>query len=178
MTMYQSKAASLTIGIPTVNSIFLNGYLLLFLLILCGFAIYDIRYKRVPNKALIFFAPIALMSPVVLILSEGGWPVHAVPLLLNVSVAMLGAFLGGGILLLAGLISGGGIGGGDIKLAAVLGFVYGPFGITGILLVAAPAAMVYSVIRRKRSGGQTLHLAFVPFILLGSFLLTAIKLFV
>ena len=166
------------IGTLTVNNIWLDCYLLLIILILCGFAVYDIQNKRVPNRALIFFLPVAMMAPIVMSLTKGEFSINITSLLHNALFAVFGALLGGGILLLAGLISGGGIGGGDIKLTAILGFIYGPFGITGMLLVAAPVAMIYSTIRKKQPKGDNLRLAFVPHILLGSLSITAIKLFI
>jgi len=41
----------------------------------------------------------------------------------------MGFLFGGLLLLIAAMVSNNGIGGGDIKLAALLGILYGPYGV-------------------------------------------------
>lgn len=71
---------------------------------------------------------------------------------------------------------GCGVGGGDIKLAAVMGFAYGPSRMTAILLAASGLATLAALIvnhRNKRTNAQkTLSLPFVPFLAAGSLLAT------
>lgn len=57
--------------------------------------------------------------------------------------SIVGFLLGGGSLLLVGLINQGGIGGGDIKIAAVLGIWLGGFYITFVLLISTILLFVY-----------------------------------
>lgn len=160
------------IGTPTVSSCILSGYGLLLLAAVVGFAIYDIRHKRVPNKALAFSLPIFLAAPFLNTAAQG-FP-SILPALLN---ALLGAGAGFGILLLAALLSktGAGVGGGDIKLAAALGFAYGPNKILFILLLASilclPAAGYFS--RTKK--GRPVSLPFVPFMATGCLVLIVIR---
>lgn len=162
----------MTIGTPTVSSVVSSGYELLLLSAIAGFAIYDIRHKRVPNKALAFSLPIFLAAPFLYTMAQG--QPHSLPALLN---ALLGAGAGFGILLLAALLSkgGAGVGGGDIKLAAAMGFAYGPHRILFILMLASvlclPAAGFFS--RMKK--GQSASLPFVPFMATGCLVLTAIR---
>lgn len=160
------------IGIPTVNSFISLGYELLLLTVTAGFAIYDIRHKRVPNKALAFSLPIFLAAPFLHCAAQELPGI--LPALLN---ALLGAGAGFGILLLAALLSktGAGVGGGDIKLAAALGFAYGPHRILFILLLASvlclPAAGYFS----RTHKGRPVSLPFVPFMATGCLVLTVIR---
>lgn len=145
---------------------------LLLLAVIAGFALYDIRHKRVPNKALAFSLPVFLATP--LIRAAGQGLPGFLPAGLN---ALLGAAAGFGILLLAALLSrnGAGVGGGDIKLAAAIGFAYGPCGILPVLLTASilclPVTGFYSRIKK----GQPLSLPFVPFMAIGCLAVTAIR---
>lgn len=169
---YPSTAAYTTIGTPTVNSFISSDYELLLLAVIAGFAVYDIRHKRVPNKALAFSLPIFMAAP---FLHSAARELPGIfPSVLN---ALSGAGAGFGILLLAALLSkgGAGVGGGDIKLAAAMGFAYGPHRILFILLLASvlclPAAGYFG--RAKKE--QPVSLPFVPFMAAGCLVLTAIR---
>lgn len=155
-----------------MNSFISSGYELLLLTVIAGFAVYDIRHKRVPNKALAFSLPIFLAAP---FLHSAARELPGIfPPVLN---ALSGAGAGFGILLLAALLSkgGAGVGGGDIKLAAAMGFAYGPHRILFILLLASvlclPAAGYFG--RAKKE--QPVSLPFVPFMAAGCLVLTAIR---
>lgn len=145
-------------------------------LCIAGFAVYDVFTKRVPNKALLLFCTVALASPVINALdpnlSVSGQ--SFVPLMLS---ALLGAVAGFVVLLAAAIASNGGngVGGGDIKIAAVMGFIYGPAGIISILLTASLLALPAGLIRRKQTKGQALRLPFVPFMAVGCLAVTIIK---
>ena len=78
----------------------------------------------------------------------------------------MGAAAGFLLLLFAALISkeGTGIGGGDIKLAAILGYLYGPYRLAGILLTASLLASLAAFLFRKQKS-----IPFVPFLAAGSF---------
>lgn len=169
-------AACSTIGTPivlTVNSPAAIGCELSLLLSMLWFSIYDIRYKRVPNKALVLFLPIFLIVPFATmfpIQSELDFWVRVAPMLTQ---ALLGAITGFGILLLSALIANGGIGGGDIKLAALLGFACGPYRTLSILLIATVLCIPTAAIVRRKRQATPLSMPFVPFLAVGS-LLTAI----
>jgi len=132
---------------------------------LTGFAAYDIRTRRVPNRALVFFCPVALASLPVHIQGTGA----SFQAALGVSLA--GCAVGFLILLTAALLSKGGtgVGGGNIKLAAATGFIYGPYRMLGILMIAtllsACAALI--ILCRRKSRTRPLSLPFVPFIAAG-----------
>lgn len=157
----------MTIGTPIVSSVVSSGYELLLLAAIAGFAIYDIRHKRVPNKALAFSLPIFLAAPFLYTMAQG-------QPLLN---ALLGAGAGFGILLLAALLSkgGAGVGGGDIKLAAAMGFAYGPHRILFILMFASVLCLPAAGFFGRMKKGQPASLPFVPFMATGCLVLTAIR---
>ncbi len=73
----------------------------------------DIRYMLIPDKVLLFFAPIFLALRLLWMPLDPWWD------------ALVGAGVGFGLLLLIAVVSRGGMGGGDIKLFAVLGLVLG-----------------------------------------------------
>ena len=162
----------MTIGTRTVSSLIATGYELLLLAVMAGFAVYDFCHKRVPNKALAFSLPIFFAAPFLHTMAQG-LP-GLLPALLN---ALFGGGVGFGILLLAALLSkgGAGVGGGDIKLAAAMGFAYGPHGILFILLLASALCLpVAGYFSRAKKGGPA-ALPFVPFMAAGCLVLTAIR---
>lgn len=55
----------------------------------------------------------------------------------------MGFLFGGLLLLIAAMVSNNGIGGGDIKLAALLGILYGPYGVLFILAAASLSALPF-----------------------------------
>ncbi|MBG9771082.1 prepilin peptidase [Bacillus vallismortis] len=83
-----------------------------FISLLIMAAVTDIHYMLIPNKILIFFLP--FLGAARLISPLDSWYAD-----------LLGAAAGFVFLALFAAITGGGIGGGDIKLFAVIGFVLG-----------------------------------------------------
>lgn len=166
----------MTTGTRTVNSTIVFSYYLLVFLIIAWFAVYDIIYKRVPNAALILFSTVALASPVINALgpNSGADGQSFIPPILS---ALSGAVAGFVILLAAAIASkgGNGVGGGDIKLAAAMGFIYGPYGIIFILLIATLLAMPAGLMRKRQTKEQTLRLPFVPFMAAGCLAVTILK---
>lgn len=132
---------------------------------IAGFAAYDLRKRRIPDRALLIFLPFAFMAPLI---RAGATGTAALPLLFLSSLA--GAAVGFLILLAAAMMSkeGAGIGGGDIKLAAAMGFIYGPFHMLAILYIASGlAACVFLAAGKRRRNGMP-ALPFVPFLMAGS----------
>jgi leader peptidase (prepilin peptidase) / N-methyltransferase len=72
----------------------------------------DIKYMLIPDKILLFFAGFFLLERIFIPLSPW-WD------------SLLGAAIGFTLLLVISMVSNGGMGGGDIKLYALLGFVLG-----------------------------------------------------
>mgnify|MGYP001061512297 FL=1 len=145
-----------------MNSLISLSYETLVFCCLTGFAAYDIRTRRAPNQALFFFCPDALAS----------LPVHmqgtGASFQASLGFSLAGCAAGFLILLTAALLSrgGAGVGGGDIKLAAATGFIYGPYRMLGILMLAAllSACAVLIILCRRRGRAKPLSLPFVPFI--------------
>ena len=136
-----------------------------------AFAVYDARTKRVPNRGLVSFSVlVAAALPVRYLFEQPG------SLAGYAGLCLAGGLLGGGILLAAALASRGGIGGGDIKLATVLGVFYGPYEITAVLLVGTLAAFLYGLARRRKASSKELHIAYAPFLAAGAVLLFIFKL--
>ena len=50
-------------GIPIENNLW-TAYLLTIFFVVAGFAVYDVLYRRVPDRALVFFIPLASLAPV------------------------------------------------------------------------------------------------------------------
>ena len=107
------------IGILSVNKLLIT-YHALTLLFLAGFALYDKRHHRIRNAALLAFLPWCLLS---LPLAAYACPWMAFPeTMLRCAIGFLSGFL---LLLSVSLATNGGIGGGDIKLVALLGIPSG-----------------------------------------------------
>lgn len=176
------------------HTIIIHAYRLLVFACTAGFAAYDLRTRRVPDRALLLFCPVALAAPFLNALdsftirngqtalnieltaasAEKGLSqfLSALPPALLSSLA--GAAAGFLILLAAALFSknGAGVGGGDIKLAAVMGFAYGSSCMINILLIAsglaATASLIIAIQKRNGDTQKILSLPFVPFLAVGS----------
>ena len=189
MIIRLSGKACLTTGTPTVSSraaILIHE--LLVLACTAGFGAYDLRTRAVPYRALLLFTPIAAFAPFLQALAGpdsqtvsqriSGAPASPIGIFLSTFLPALLASLAGAaagflILLTASLISAGGtgVGGGDIKLAAVLGFCYGVSRMLFVLLTASALALAASFItarKNKRKMQGNLSLPFVPFLAAGS----------
>ncbi|MEH6942790.1 prepilin peptidase [Bacillus sp. JJ722] len=92
------------------SSEILIAYTLISLLVII--TVSDLAYMIIPDKVLLFFASLFLL-------------LHIYPGSLHIIDSLFGAAVGFGILLVIALISNGGMGGGDIKLFAVLGLLLG-----------------------------------------------------
>ncbi len=142
------------IGIQTVSSPVEVFYQITILIIVAGFAIYDYKYKIVPDKFLLLLIPIVLFAAPIATFSMFN-------LGMAFSDSIFGFVAGGLITLMAAVITSGGIGGGDIKLCAILGFVYGIYGILFILIVSCITCIVAMLLSRREKEES---MAFVPFI--------------
>lgn len=165
-------------GIPIENNLW-TAYLLTIFFVVAGFAVYDVLYRRVPDRALVFFIPLAALAPVLqgyFLLNHGLPPLFLLPVATH---ALVGALLGFCIPLAAALATNGtGLGGGDIKFCGILGLVYGPSGMALVFLTAAVTAMpVIFLLRRLYRTGQPLAIPFLPFLACGCCTATLAQLF-
>lgn len=149
-------------GIPSVSSLY-AAYQLATLAILAGIAIYDARHHLILNSTLLpFFIWCLLSIPVRHMCGSASYPA----LLLS---CLDGFLAGGGLMLASAALGRGSIGGGDIKLAALLGILYGALNITLIVMAAALlAAAVMLIYRRKKP--EICAIPFAPFLLAGCML--------
>ena len=103
-------------GTPIESNVWM-AYLLTVFLVVTGFAVYDILYRRVPDRALVFFIPLAALAPLIqvyFILEYGRTPIFIWPV---VAEALVGALLGFCIPLAAAMATGGsGMGGGGYQI--------------------------------------------------------------
>lgn len=133
-------------------------------IILCLFSIYDIRFHIVKNRTLLWFVPWCLISlPIYSYVT--GLPMEVLTLR-----AALGFLNGGLILLTASMATSGGVGGGDIKLAALLGFILGATRVCILLFGACIIALLVILIKNTFTGKQAGRLPFVPFLFAGMLL--------
>ena len=114
-------------GIPTVNDRILFLYELLAFVCIAGFAAYDLKKRRVPDRALLLFLPFALMAPLV----RTGLPGTALlPLLFLFSFT--GAAAGFLVLLCAAMVSKEGAGIAFVALPTIAKQTNGNTEIVGI----------------------------------------------
>ncbi|MEK4228874.1 prepilin peptidase [Solibacillus sp. FSL H8-0538] len=131
---------------------------LLFISLLVIINVSDIAYMLIPNKILLFFAPLLMIARIFAPL-DPWWD------------SALGAVIGFGILLLIAIISNGGMGGGDIKLFFVIGLVLGTMHTLLTLFLASVIGMVVGIIVLKvRGQGRKTPVPFGPSIALAAVL--------
>ncbi|QTV80932.1 prepilin peptidase [Microbacterium sp. NIBRBAC000506063] len=129
----------------------------------------DARTHRLPNRIVL---P-TLAGVLLLVALEALLLLDATRLLRSLA----GMLLLGGFFLALRLLSRGGMGGGDVKLAAVLGAVLGWHGWTALALGAASAfllASLYALVLMllRRATGKT-RIAFGPWMIVGAVLAIA-----
>jgi leader peptidase (prepilin peptidase)/N-methyltransferase len=126
-----------------------------FLSILITVAVIDIHHRIIPNG--IVLTGFVLGIPLVIYTPGSLWN------------GILGALLGGGLLLLVAIASRGGMGGGDIKLAAMAGIYLGWQNVLLMLFLAfltGSAVGVTIILRQRKSLKEAIP--FGPFLALGA----------
>lgn len=131
---------------------------LLFASLLVIITVSDIAYMLIPNKivypAFVLFIALRWMSPL-----DPWW------------YAFVGSAVGFSLLLLIAILSKGGMGGGDIKLYAVLGLVLGVWNTLLSLFLASLIALGYGAfILAKRKQKRRVPIPFGPAIALGAWI--------
>ena len=121
-------------------------------------SIYDIRHHKVTNNSVLMYVPIVTLKCTVEV---------CLGTLFDIVPMLLGAAAGFAILLSAAMLTHGGIGGGDIKLSAVLGLAASLTGTLVSLVVASLAAAGYGMFQVYVQKKPKVSLAFVPFLLTG-----------
>lgn len=153
------------IGSANVNNFYFL-YQTFTLIFLALFALYDLRYHKVRNLALLLFLPWCLLStPVILFTEPLPWSL--------ILLKSINGFIAGGLaLLIAAMLTDGGVGGGDIKLTALLGFSLGPARICAVLCFAAVLALVLTKLRAFFYDRTPSRIAFVPYLFVGTLLIS------
>jgi len=116
----------------------------------------DLEHRIIPNRILALLAVSAIALTAVV--APGELPAR-----------LISAAAGGGLLLIAALAYPGGMGMGDVKLAAVMGLVLGPALAPALLVsfLAGSIAGVAVIARRGIAAGRKTAIAFGPFLALG-----------
>lgn len=153
-------------GTPAVSRP-LSLYHALTLLPLAAFALHDHRRHRIRNAALLAFLPWCLLC---LPLSVHACPGTTIPeAVLHCAMGCLSGLL---LLLSVSLATDGGIGGGDIKLAALLGIPYGASGLMAVLAASCILALLHMGLRALCRKERPRRIPFAPYIFWGSLLYT------
>jgi leader peptidase (prepilin peptidase)/N-methyltransferase len=120
-------------------------------------ALIDLEHRIIPNRLTALGAVLALLFG--LALDPGGEPER-----------LLAAAAAGGFLLLAALAYPGGMGMGDVKLAAVLGLLLGRAVAPAILIALVSGVLVGAVViaRKGRREGRKTAVPFGPFLAIGA----------
>lgn len=125
------------------------------------FALYDFRFHKVRNLALLWFIPWCIIS----------LPIYAHATGLPAGFLILRAAFGflnsGSVLLITAMATNGGVGGGDIKLTALLGFILGTTKICILLFGACTTALLAVLIKGLINSKTNRQFPFVPFLLAG-----------
>ena len=158
-------------GIVNVSKLYLV-YRILTLVFLLFIGIYDFRHHLIKNTALVFLS-LWCLSSIPLKFTLGIVP--SLPLL--IFKICLGGGVGFFLLFVIAAATNGGIGGGDIKLATVLGLYYGVSGLCLILIMSCLSAFFAVLLYRLRYKRKTAALPFAPFLFLGCLFYEFLSLF-
>lgn len=151
----------MTTGIPSVNRIYIF-YRVLTLFFLLFIGIYDYRHHLIKNIALMLLFLWCLLQFPVLILTDTS------SFLLSMLLQdILGAGLGFSLFLIISMITNGSIGGGDIKLIAILGFYYQARGLFIIVLLSCALALSKSLLSMILQKNKHSSVPFAPYLFLG-----------
>lgn len=130
---------------------------LLFTALLAIITVSDLAYRLIPDKVILPFLILFLLLRLILP-SEYSYANH-----------LIGIAVGFGLFLLLAVLSRGGVGGGDIKLYAVVGLFLGTPLLLLSIFFSTLAGTVYGVLLMLAKGaGRKTEIPFGPFIALGS----------
>jgi leader peptidase (prepilin peptidase) / N-methyltransferase len=126
----------------------------------------DTAVRRLPDRLTLPAYPAVLVLLTLAAAAGSQWPA--------LIRALLAALLLGAGYLLLGLLSAGQVGGGDVKLAGLLGLALGwlgwPFVLTGTLLAFGAAAACSLIPIARRQATLRTQISFGPFLLAGALL--------
>ena len=129
----------------------------------------DQRKRRIPNKILL-----AMLAARTVILTIEWLLVPSMGMALLIS-SIIGMLLGGGMFLLAHFLSRGGVGMGDVKLFAVIGWYVGGSSVMPLVFLTAVVSAVYSIVMLiLKKVKLKEEIPFAPFVLAGTILTMAL----
>ena len=153
----------------TLHSVLVIAAHLVLLVVGVGLLIIDARTHRLPDRIVLPSLAATLLLVVVEALA-----VQAAARLLQAAAGMVVLC---GFFIVLRLASRGGMGGGDVKLAALLGVVLGWHGWTAVVLGLAAAFLLASLyalaLMALRRAGPKTRIAFGPWMILGAVLAIA-----
>jgi leader peptidase (prepilin peptidase) / N-methyltransferase len=154
----EASTAALCVGaVLTHESAIGIAMSIVVILLVIPAALIDLEHRIIPNRLTALGAVLALLFG--LALDPGGEPER-----------LLAAAAAGGFLLLAALAYPGGMGMGDVKLAAVLGLLLGRAVAPAILIALVSGVLVGVVViaRKGQREGRKTAVPFGPFLALGA----------
>ena len=147
-----------------VLSLLLLFFEMALMVFLVGISVHDIRQHVIKNSVLLWMLPFAAGRAVVnSIIAISGGAVWYHPILSHFG----GAAFAFALFLIVAMIFGG-IGGGDIKLAGVLGLAAGFFEITAALMLGLVAASIATLIQAYIYKTRHIYTPLAPFLSAGS----------
>lgn len=132
------------------------GWTLLSLLLIIS--VTDILYRVIPNKILLPFFILGMVERLFIPQNDYWW------------YPLVGFIVGFFPLFILGELSKDGMGGGDIKLFAVLGIFLGPIQVLISLFISAVIALITYIFLYIYKGEKQKYIPFGPFIAIGSML--------
>ena len=146
-----------------VLSLLLLFFEMALMVFLVGISVHDIRQHIIKNHVLLWMLPFAAGRAVInTIIAISGGAVWYHPILSHIGGGIF-AFL---LFLIVAMIFGG-IGGGDIKLAGVLGLAAGFFEITAALMLGLVAASIAALIQSYIYKTRHIYTPLAPFLSAG-----------
>jgi prepilin signal peptidase PulO-like enzyme (type II secretory pathway) len=136
--------------------------------VLTGFvalAVYDIKYMLLPDKILKIIFPLAVIIAVIGVINSNSSLAYIILQLL------LAVFVAGGLFYILYVLSAGAwIGGGDVKLALVLGLVLSTALMSVLMLFIASILGVIASIIINRGFQKKAKIPFGPFLIVGTYI--------
>ncbi len=136
--------------------------------VLTGFvalAIYDIKYMLLPDKILMVIFPLAVIIAVIGVINSNSSLTYTILQLLLAVFVACGLFY-----ILYVLSAGAWIGGGDVKLGVVLGFVLSTALMSVLMLFIASILGVIASIIINRGFQKKAKIPFGPFLIVGTYI--------
>lgn len=140
----------------------------IFLWVLLALSVIDIQFQKIPNVIVVPVGAVALAAAA----AQLFLPARYLPLVDGAGAqnAFIGFAIGGGLLMAIALVRPGGMGGGDVKLAAFMGIFLGRYILVGLFLgfLFGSIAGVFSMLALHKTRKDLLP--FGPYLALGSLL--------